>query len=147
MKTIFLILIGSNFLFGSSNLLDKSIYMKNDVNRTYDDKRVVKKSEFKSFYFQEEDRIRVSLTDSNNRLIFVYLEGKDSFIFKEVVHGRLSKDNNTFYKPFEDHKKIFLYKVKDRFEIPFYEGYKVFNGYVTKDNKYEYNVIEKYFKK
>lgn len=147
MKTIFLILIGSTFLFGSSNLLDKSIYMKNDVNRTYDDKRVVKKSEFKSFYFQEEDRIRVSLTDSDNRLIFVYLDGKDSFIFKEVVHGRLSKDNNTFYKPFEDHKNIFLYKVKDRFEISFYEGYKVFNGYVTKDNKYEYNVIEKYFKK
>jgi len=146
MRSLFLFLISFNIVFGSSNLLDKFVYMKNDVDRIYDDKRVILKSEFKSFYYDEGHRIRVSLTDSNNRLVFVYLEGKDSGVFKDVVHNKL-KDNMSFYKPFEDKDKIFLYKVKDKYLISFYEGFRVFNGYVTKDNRYEYNVIDKFFKK
>lgn len=143
MKKLILLVIFVAFEFGFS--FDKFVYKKNDVDRIYEDKRVVLKSEFPSFYYDEVKRIRVSVTDVNNKLIFVYLEGKDSFIFKEVAHGRLSKDNEEFFKPFEDKDKIFLYKVKDKYLISFYEGYRVFNGYVTKDNRYEYSIIDNYF--
>jgi hypothetical protein len=143
MKKLILLVIFVAFEFGFS--FDKFVYKKNDVDRIYEDKRVVLKSEFPSFYYDEVKRIRVSVTDVNNKLIFVYLEGKDSFIFKEVAHRRLSKDNEGFFKPFEDKDKIFLYKVKDKYLISFYEGYRVFNGYVTKDNRYEYSIIDNYF--
>lgn len=144
MKLRNLVILSLVFVFNGCYYTDKYIHKSNYIDREFDEYYKVKKSDYNTSYSIENTRLRVKLTDRENYEIYTFIERKNSYLFKEILHKRASNNPNIFFKSFEDYEYLHIYKKRDIYIVSFYIKYVKFDSYVSKENVFEYKLLEKF---